>query len=422
MIISILVFVIFSYIIIYLWIKKKIYEPVPSILEKIRALKQFETFADRPEQLMSELPDFWNAIEQEIMDVQHFFDDSQHSEEKIQKALKRLINYLPMPSLITKPDGKVILANQAFCKEFKNIERGNVLPLLEIFREPDFVEFFREALDEKKASSREMKLKPEGSQAKRDYIVIKIPYAKRNEAGLRDVLMIFSDVTEMRRLDRVKTDFVSNVSHELRTPLTSISGYVQSMKEDVKNKDYAQIQGDLVVIEENVARLNFLVQDLLQLSTLESDVELPKNKENLRLITQNALKPFSAEIQNRNFKLKESYLVEELNCDGRLVEQVITNLIQNALRYTPQGTEIQLEWSKENSHVNLICRDNGPGIAAEHIPRLFERFYRIDPHRSRDRGGTGLGLAIVKHIMQKHGGTVTVRSELGKGIEFVCRF
>lgn len=422
MIIATLIFVLFSYLIVYLWIKKKIYEPVPSIIDKIRALKNFEVSEGTPEQLMAELPHFWNEIEKEIFDVQHFYDENQPSEEKIQKALKRLINYLPMPSIIVKPSGVVVLANQNFSSEFKDVDRGETLPLLEIFREPEIVEFFREAMDEKKSSSREIKLMPLNSQAKKDYVVIKIPYAKKNREGLRDVLMVFYDVTDIRRLDQMKTDFVSNVSHELRTPLTSISGYVQNMKEDVKNKDFDQIQNDLVVIEENVNRLNFLIHDLLQLSSLESDVELPKEKENLRLITQNALKPFRTDIQKGQFKLKESYLVDELQCDGRLVEQVITNLIQNALRYTPAGTEVLLEWGKENSHTNLIYRDNGPGIAPEHLPRLFERFYRVDPHRSRDRGGTGLGLAIVKHIMQKHGGTVGVRSELGKGVEFICRF
>jgi two-component system, OmpR family, phosphate regulon sensor histidine kinase PhoR len=104
------------------------------------------------------------------------------------------------------------------------------------------------------------------------------------------------------------------------------------------------------------------------------------------------------------------------------VEQVLTNLIQNALRYTPEGSEIKIEWIKTQTGTHLKFKDNGPGISSEHLPRLFERFYRVDPHRSRDKGGTGLGLAIVKHIMQKHKGNISVHSELGKGVEFRCEF
>ncbi len=405
-----------------LWIRFKIYQPLPEVLKKIKNLTVSQEDEVAPAQLFSDLPQFWNQVESEIQNVKHYFQDRQVIEDRIQKALKRLINYFPEPTIIVSPEARVTLVNRAFSEEFRHIERDEALPLIEVLREPEILDFFREDLQKKKAISREIKIKPPHLQTKKNYMVIKIPYSKTNKEGMRNVLMIFHDVTEIKRVDQMKTDFIQNVSHELRTPLTSIAGYLQVAKGDLADKDYGALKDHFEVIQHNVDRLNFLVQDLLQLSNLESDIELPFKSEDLEKLTLNVLKLFKPDFESGGYKATTTFEADTLYCDGRLVEQVLTNLLQNTLRYTPHGSTISIQWSQTPQNVQLHYKDNGPGIAAEHLPRLFERFYRVDSDRSRDRGGTGLGLSIVKHIMQRHRGSIEVQSELGKGVHFICVF
>jgi two-component system phosphate regulon sensor histidine kinase PhoR len=165
-----------------------------------------------------------------------------------------------------------------------------------------------------------------------------------------------------------------------------------------------------------------LIGDLLELSYLESDIVLNKNPLNPKDTTQKVLQQFSLDLEKGHYVVEQKYSTQEIYGHERLVEQVLINLVQNSLRYTPPGTKIDIEWNNKAGQTELIFRDNGPGISQEHLGRIFERFYRIDPHRSRSRGGTGLGLSIVKHIIQRHGGGIHVQSQLGRGVEFICKF
>jgi two-component system phosphate regulon sensor histidine kinase PhoR len=175
----------------------------------------------------------------------------------------------------------------------------------------------------------------------------------------------------------------------------------------------------------NVDRLMALISDLLDLSSLESaDEEGAFQKASVRTaeVTERALAQVEKRRAEKNIEIVTRFGADRVDADLRRLEQVLVNLLENAVKYIPAERRIEVAWEARPEGVFLHVRDNGQGIPAEHLPRLFERFYRVDQARSREAGGTGLGLAIVKHIMQRHGGAVWVMSEVGQGTEFVCRF
>jgi two-component system, OmpR family, phosphate regulon sensor histidine kinase PhoR len=235
------------------------------------------------------------------------------------------------------------------------------------------------------------------------------------------VLLVMNDVTAMRRLERVRRDFVANVSHELRTPITSIKGFIETLQSGAIHETDNALNF-LQIIARQADRLNQILEDLLTLSRLEQEEE--EGKVNLSL---EPLKPvLQAAMQISEVRAAEKHIHLILHCpDGfqayinpPLIEEAVVNLIDNAVKYSPPETTVKIEAEQAREQVLIRVRDQGRGIAREHLPRLFERFYRVDPSRSRKVGGTGLGLAIVKHIAQAHDGWVTVASTLGQGSVF----
>jgi two-component system phosphate regulon sensor histidine kinase PhoR len=249
-----------------------------------------------------------------------------------------------------------------------------------------------------------------------------------NASFLRDAkekrmgtLLVLNDVTQLRRLEKMRQDFVANVSHEIRTPLTAIKGFVETLQSGAKDnpKEAARF---LSIIDKNVNRLGAIVDDLLQLSRIEKD-----NEANLIQLTKTAVKNvITSSIKICKTEAEAKQIEINFTCDDSLeamiepvlFEQALVNLIDNAVKYSSEKGEIQIKAVKTDSGVSFSIQDNGIGISKKHLPRLFERFYRVDKARSREQGGTGLGLAIVKHIVQAHGGHVTVDSTPGKGSTF----
>jgi two-component system phosphate regulon sensor histidine kinase PhoR len=236
-------------------------------------------------------------------------------------------------------------------------------------------------------------------------------------------LLTARDISSFVRVQAMRRDFVANVSHEMRTPLTVMSGYMESLLDDDRlDGEYRDI---LKSIQRQSQRMQAIVEDLLHLSRLESDLAEQDNTEVQVPKLLNTLArevAFMAAESGHEIKL---VLNEGLFLLGVAYElnSVFTNLLHNALRHTPRGTCVEIFWDidKEGKAV-LRVNDNGPGIHAKHVPRLTERFYRVDEGRSRDTGGTGLGLAIVKHIVQRHDGIFEIQSALGEGSSFICRF
>jgi len=224
-------------------------------------------------------------------------------------------------------------------------------------------------------------------------------------------------IEDLRRMDRIRTDFVANVSHELRTPLTLIKGYTETLQsEAVANEDKA---GRFVsIIKEHTDRLGNIVEDLLTLSKLESSRDLIDREQfDLKALVEDVALGFGHAIASKKQTLKVNPKGEDftINADRDRIEQVLVNLIDNAVKYTGESGRIDLSVEQSDREIRMTVRDTGIGIAKEHIERIFERFYRADKARSRKLGGTGLGLSIAKHIVLAHSGRITIDSDLGRG-------
>jgi len=234
-------------------------------------------------------------------------------------------------------------------------------------------------------------------------------------------LVVFNDITRLRQLENIRREFVANVSHELKTPITSIKGYVETLREGALD-DKENVQKFLDIVLKQSGHLNAIVDDLLSLSRIEQDAErgeVQLTEENLRHIIEATTVDYELKAQERNIKVivncSEEIMVK---ANSRLLIQAIGNLLDNAIKYSEPGKVVEVEAARDSDEVVIMVSDHGSGITSEHLPRLFERFYRVDKGRSRELGGTGLGLAIVKHIAQAHGGRVSVESTLGKGSIF----
>jgi two-component system phosphate regulon sensor histidine kinase PhoR len=231
----------------------------------------------------------------------------------------------------------------------------------------------------------------------------------------RGAVVCLHDITDLRRLETVRRDFVANVSHELRTPLTSIAGYADILARDAPDPGTAARFLD--VIRTNATRMQHLVDDLLDLARLESGTWRPDvQRVDVAEVIRSAWSPSAerGEAAGITFSLQ---VAEDagLYADADALRQILTNLFDNALRHTPGGGRIQVEITAVDDGIAVSVSDTGSGIAAEHLPRVFERFYRADPARSRNQGGTGLGLSIVKHLVESHGARIDLTSALGRG-------
>ncbi len=397
-------------------VNRMIYAPLTLVLKRIQNLKN-STESDQRD-YFEELPDFWNEVESEVTGVVEFLKKKGKQSDRIKKTIENILNVFPEPTLVVSRDGTIKYSNKSFSRVFQTQPTGGITHLSDILREPQVLAL----IEVSDSTSMRKEIETQIKDQKKIFMVFKTPYATRNEDGDYDFLVIFHDITQAKKTDQMKTDFVSNVSHELRTPLMSIQGYMQTLKEDVQSNRTEEIPKYIEIIDSHVERLSNLVGDLLELSYLESDIVLNKHPLNPKDTTQKVLQQFSADLEKGHYHVEQKYLAQEIYGHERLVEQVLINLVQNSLRYTPPGTKIDIEWNQRQGQTELVFRDNGPGISQEHLGRIFERFYRIDPHRSRSRGGTGLGLSIVKHIIQRHGGGIHVQSQLGRGVEFICKF
>ncbi len=285
--------------------------------------------------------------------------------------------------------------------------------LLESVRNNDIAELVAGVLERGAHITREISLTGPRQQLLR---IKASPLGDR--AGLRGCLLVIDDVTEIRKLERARSDFVANISHELKTPLTSIKGFVETLLEGALD-DKEHSREFLRIIQEHTDRLNGLINDLLELSYLESkQVELAASRFGLRALAEHVVTGFSARARKRFCTVTVSGLEAEITADKGKIEQVLTNLIDNALKFNKENGTIDISISRRDGRVRVEVRDSGIGIPDKDLPRIFERFYRVDKARSRDMGGTGLGLSIVKHIVELHGGTVGVESTEGLGTTF----
>jgi two-component system phosphate regulon sensor histidine kinase PhoR len=231
---------------------------------------------------------------------------------------------------------------------------------------------------------------------------------------------VLHDVTEVERAEKTRRDFIANVSHELRTPLTSISGYVETLLETVLNVP-DQAKEFLGIILKNATRMNRLTEDLLALASVESgDYKLRTQSVSAAALVEDAIESLAGMVVDSDVVLEAGELTNAMVlADVDSLTQVFGNLIENAMKYGKSGKRVLVGARPKETAVEFFVQDFGPGIAFEHLDRIFERFYRVDKARSRESGGTGLGLAIAKHIVMAHGGEIRVESDLGSGSTFL---
>ncbi len=235
------------------------------------------------------------------------------------------------------------------------------------------------------------------------------------------LLFVFVDVTEVRRLESLRRDFVANASHELRTPVAAVRSATETLRSGALEDPVAAIRF-VDIIERNAMRLQSLVEDMLELSKLESnEFKVKRERVELGSVVPIVLALFRERAEKKGVRLTADLSAEASTVEGdpRALEHVLSNLVDNAVKYCPPGTSVRVSAAKlDEERVRLVVSDTGPGIPAEHLPRVFERFYRVDAGRSRELGGTGLGLSIVKHMVETMGGKVAVESEVGRGSTF----
>lgn len=299
--------------------------------------------------------------------------------------------------------GRIVSCNAA-ARRLLGYEEGSALPpLSELFHEKHARDLVREIVSGGHVEQRELEL------AGRSAV------ATGHQLPDGSVLIVLRDVTALRRLEAVRRDFVANVSHELKTPLTSIAGYAETLASEVSDP---QARGFAETIVTNARRMERLVEDLLDLARIESGGWQPNRTiVELEAAAGEAWSSFAQQAAQAGvrFELALAPDARRVPVDPEALRQILTNLFDNALRHTTAGGRIRLESELSREGVTLSVADTGSGIPSEHLPRIFERFYRADAGRSRALGGTGLGLAIVKHFVESHGGRVWAESELGAG-------
>jgi two-component system phosphate regulon sensor histidine kinase PhoR len=234
------------------------------------------------------------------------------------------------------------------------------------------------------------------------------------------MLFVFVDVTELRRLESLRRDFVANASHELRTPIAAVRSATETLRFGaIEDRQAATRFVD--IIERNAVRLQSLVEDMLELSKLESnEFKLKRERVELQRVVPIVLALFRERAEKKGVRLSSELppTLAAVDGDPRALEHVLSNLVDNAVKYCPAGSRILVGAAEDDGRVRLVVSDTGPGIAPEHLSRVFERFYRVDAGRSRELGGTGLGLSIVKHMVEAMRGKVSVESAVGRGSTF----
>ncbi|WP_321324569.1 phosphate regulon sensor histidine kinase PhoR [Thiomicrorhabdus sp.] len=279
-----------------------------------------------------------------------------------------------------------------------------------VIRQPEFIQYLK-----KRDFSNALTVNS-AYKMSRTYQMQIIPYFENHK------LLVVRDITELYQLAQIRRDFIANASHELRTPLTVLRGYLEVML-DTPGEHQQNWRLPLEHMETQSHRMQSIIEDLLTLSTIESEsitaekelVDVPKKLKQLETDAQQ----LGGESHRFFFEIDETL---KINGYPEPLKSVFMNLVSNAVRYSPDGGDIYVRWFANKKHVVFEVEDNGLGISQEHIPRLTERFYRVDKDRSRVTGGTGLGLAIVKHVLEKHNAYLQIKSVLGKGSTFRCEF
>ena len=338
-----------------------------------------------------------------------------HMGEKIETLIKNLelkkneldeiIASLPIAFFLLDKDENILKINTIFKKTF--IGNSNSRKLWQIFPEnyPEFKSFLTKCKEEKRLLTKEINITD-------NFYQLTITYLEKN----KEYIVLLQDITEKKRVEIIKKEFVANVSHELRTPLTAIKGYIETLEDELEGENAYY----LTIIKRNSERLIAIVNDLMTLAQLENIKSIEFKKCDSVEILKNIILLYEKKAQEKNieivFKPNKEKIVTE--CDPFKIEQLFINLIDNAIKYS-NGGKILINLEEKEKNLLFTIEDNGVGIPKEYLSRIFERFFVVDKSRSKKSGGTGLGLSIVKHIVMLHNGKISVESTQGVGTKFI---
>ena len=336
--------------------------------------------------------------------------------------IETLIGGLPGAAIVLDREGRVIAFNEAAATIAPALRRGE--PALITLRMPELVDAIRRA----SATARPQRVEffervPRDRWFEAFVTPVRLPAAADGASDI--LLMTFNDLTPLRRVEEMRADFIANASHELRTPLAALLGFIETLQGPAKN-DPAAREKFLDIMQGQATRMARLIDDLLSLSRIELNAHLqPNTAVDLAPIVRQVADGLQTLARDRDVVIKVTAPTEPLIVLGDRDELIraLENLVENALKYGAAGKRVDITLTRSQTRagapeVRLAVRDYGPGIAPEHLPRLTERFYRVDVADSRAQGGTGLGLALVKHVLNRHGGKVSIESTAGEGATF----
>jgi two-component system phosphate regulon sensor histidine kinase PhoR len=329
---------------------------------------------------------------------------------RLLRELRRSTAAMPDGVVVLNPQAEILWFNRTAARLLGLRGKGDIgLRIENLVRSPDFVRYLR-------GGQYALPVILRSTVGVEQYLSMQIvPY------GAGQLLALVRDVTRQARLEAMRTDFVANASHELRSPLTVISGYLETLSQDA-SIDPA-IAGPLQEMRRQSLRMTGIVQDLLELSRLEaSDRAAPTEPIDVVALMAQLRRDVLARSVHPEQVLVRADSNFKLLGEDELIHSAFANLVDNAAKYTPSGGSLQMRWWTDDQGGHFSVVDTGIGIAADHIPRLTERFYRVDAGRSRETGGSGLGLAIVKHVLQRHGAQLSIESQEGRGSNFTCHF
>ncbi len=343
------------------------------------------------------------ALDSTAHQLQQAFDDLRASQQRLETVL----NGMQEAVIAIGPDRKAQWSNGRMAALLPGGVRLGA-PVVESVRDPEFLHAIEGAL----AGGTVTRARATSILPGRSFEVTAAPVPGSGAVA------VLHDVSEIERVEKTRRDFIANVSHELRTPLTSIQGYAETLLDTASAGSEREF---LEIIAKNAARMSRLTEDLLTLARVESgEKAFDFQSVEPGALLRDAVESFREGAKARGIALEvENRSTQAVVADADAIHQVLTNLVDNALKYAAGTSKVVVGARDGNGGVEFFVRDSGQGIASEHLPRLFERFYRVDKARSRESGGTGLGLAIAKHIIRAHGGSIRVESELGHGATFI---
>ena len=374
------------------------------IVWNIYNLDRLTRWLEQPSKNVPESAGVWEEVYYQLY---HLYQRQRKARKKLTSILARFqksTQALPYATIVLNSDAEIEWFNPAASVMFKLRPGRDVGQRIDnLIRNPVFISY----LNRKKYEQ------PLEFQCEQNKIALGI-----TSYGSGQFLLSARDITLRHKLDDMRRDFIANASHELRTPLTVISGYIEALSENMDEKTNLPLNK----IRQQAERMENILAELIELAKLESGDMLEQPVEtDLRQLLQDVYNE-AIELDRGEHVIELSVAEESIRGDAEELRVAFSNLLTNAIRYTPAGGKITIFAESDENGVDVGVRDEGIGIAYEHIPRLTERFYRVDAGRSREQGGTGLGLAIVKHVLDRHGATLHIQSTPGRGSVFRCNF